>query len=187
MSNVESSGSLYPRMCKENAQIPLTTYIPSEGDTQMAHIVSLWTQNPNMLPKRPNEISTFFEDGRSVVILDPNGRVAGHAAFTREYPDGSLEVGSLVTNPLLQRKGVAKRAIEALIEHGRSTIDGFDNRRIFALANNGSLGSFIKAGFDVSEDQANVHEDVWGECKGCPMIEAKGDKICCDTLVILNK
>ena len=80
MSNVESSGSLYPRMCKENAQIPLTTYIPSEGDTQMAHIVSLWTQNPNMLPKRPNEISTFFEDGRSVVILDPNGRVAGHAA-----------------------------------------------------------------------------------------------------------
>lgn len=182
-----STQELDHRGTTEDVQQQFIPYVPSRADSSMAREISLWTHNPNMLPKTQEDILNLFEESRSMVILDASGKIAGHVAFTKTYPDGSLEIGSLVTNPLLLRKGVAGRAIKELFAHGHNLFENFNQRKVFALANEASLPVFLKKDFSLSLDPDSVHPDVWKECIACPVFAARQGKSCCDILVIKDR
>lgn len=186
MSTTQEVVLLKPHNAVEESTQQFVSYVPNVEDVAIAQEVSRWTKSSNMIPRTTEDLLGFFKQGRSIVMVDDMGRVAGHVAFTKTFPDNSLEIGSLVTNPLFFRRGVAVKVVTELLAHGKKLFEDFDQRKVFALANQASLKTFIDTGFSVSSDPRDVHSDAWRECTACPLFNGEG-KNCCDILLILDK
>jgi len=154
---------------------------------EMAESIAAWTQEAGtMLPKSKQEISSLFNEDRSVVILGENDRLVGHAAITFIYFDGSVEIGGAITDENYRRQGIATLAVqEVLVKAAQSYPKG----RIFALANDQSLPLFTELG---GQEIAcsELSDEVWEYCAGCPNrpIQKEGEGFkCCDTPIDLTE
>lgn len=159
----------------------LQVYYPNEKDLKYAETISEWTMSfGNMLPKTPEKIMSYFKKENSVLIMDKNENLISHAAIVEEHDNKWIEIGSLVTNTIYQRKGGATTAVKEVIKLAKNKHpDGM----VFALANKYSSGLFEKMGAQklTSSDLPHV---VWEPCKNCPNYKLPNEGTifkCCDT------
>ncbi|MBI2028254.1 MAG: GNAT family N-acetyltransferase [Candidatus Levybacteria bacterium] len=157
--------------------------MPTSINVNWAETISEWTAKSGvMLPKSKEEIISFFEEGHSVVVVDNKGSLVSHAAATFIYSDGSIEVGAIYTVDNQRGKGVATKAVIALLDLLKRR---YPERMIFALANSNSAPLFKKLGATEMET-TELSKEVWEPCKQCPknpLLKDMKYKIfsCCDT------
>lgn len=148
--------------------------------------ISDWTkESGSMLPKSPEEIFKFLEEGRGIVVLNGDGEVAGFGAITFDWPDGWKELGAVIVDPVKREHGLGHKVVKDLISAAKLI---FPEAKLFALCNEKSLKIFLDNGVEILTDPDLLPKEVWGECVNCPMfIEAKkAGKVCCDTPVIIK-
>lgn len=134
-----------------------------------------------MLPKSPEEIGSFVEEDKAVIIVDENGKVVGFGAQTFDWPQDWQELGAVVVDPAKRKQGFGYQVVGALVSKVKSKGGG----QLFALCNEQSLSLFLKHGGEVISDPNVLPPEVWGECANCPKFQkAKSEgKLCCDTPV----
>lgn len=161
-----------------------TAVIPDATRTDWAKTISGWIMKAAneklMLPKSPEDILNLFSKRHSVILVDRDNNLLSHAAATFMYPDGSIEVGAVCTNPDNREKGYGRGTVSALLTHLNQL---YPDRKFFALANEGSIPLFKRLG-GIKMATSELHEDVWLACKICPnrpTVETRGKHACCDT------
>lgn len=166
------------------ARSSYTTVIPDVTRKDWAETISGWIMKAAdeklMLPKSPEEILDLFSKRHSVILVDKDNNLLSHAAATFMYPDGSIEVGAVCTNPDNREKGFGRGTVSALLTHLNQL---YPDRKFFALANEGSVPLFKRLG-GIEMATSELHRDVWLACKICPnrpTVEAHGEHVCCDT------
>lgn len=112
-----------------------------------------------------------------------DGNLAGYAAVTEVYSPSVIEVGGLVVNPDMRRRGIGTAMITQIMAEAREWL-GPD--QVFAFANNKSKPLFEAMGGVLVEDVMNdLPDEVWKLCDRCPRFEeacAIG-KQCCDRVL----
>jgi predicted GNAT family acetyltransferase len=88
------------------------------------------TERWKHVTKTPEDILRLFSKGRSIVIVDEQQQPISHAAATRFYPDGSIEIGSVYTAAKHRGKGAATNAVLGIVA---MMAEQHPDRRIFAL------------------------------------------------------
>lgn len=156
-----------------------TARIPSPGETGLADTVSQWTQGQNMLPKSPEDIMTMIADGRLMIAENATGELVSCMGFVEPYPDGSVEVGTLVTSEEHRGKGAGTFITKQTISYVRSL---FPDQTIFGLTNQNSKPLFLKLG-GTEMRTSQLCDAVWEACEDCPnKPETTGEVfMCCDT------
>lgn len=148
---------------------------------KISEIISKWTKkSKSMLPKSPEEIQVFIDDGKAVIIEDGKGKPLGFGAQTFDWPDDWKELGAVVVDPKKRKQGIGSRVVTELVEKAKSV-----GGKPFALCNDKSIGLFLKNGGEIIDDPNLLPPEVWDECIKCPNFKkakAQG-KICCDTPV----
>lgn len=159
----------------------LKTRVATQADKNYASEIAKWTADSGtMLPKPADEVLDLFSKNNSVVVLDENGELVSHAAIAFTYPDGSVEVGCVVTNPNKRRGGAATEAVKQVLNLAEEKYPG---KVVFALANEQSSSLFKKIGATKMRT-TELSKEVWIPCKNCPrMPEQKPGNAfeCCDT------
>ena len=62
--------------------------------------ISDWIkESGSMLPKSPEEIKAFIDNGRGVIVVDENNEPVGFGAQTFDWPDNWKELGAVVVDP----------------------------------------------------------------------------------------
>lgn len=156
--------------------------IPDTAYHYAARLVAGWTGGEHMLPKSMEEILDLYEKGHSVLVYHFGHRnpPLGHAAITAEYPDDHVEIGTLITNPDMRRKGIGTIATLAIAELAEQLYPGWG---AFALANDQSAQLFEKLGAKPMRT-VELCSEVWDYCSTCPKIpkQVDGEQFkCCDT------
>lgn len=155
--------------------------IPDETDIALAEVVAQWTQGAKtMLPKTTEEMLQLFTQGHSVLIEDEEGKPLCHAAATFVYPDGTVEVGGIYTDPAERGKGLATHATLAAIAMIQ---ERYPEQTIFALANIMSAPMFVKMG-GRKMAPSELDAAIWEPCDTCPKNPTKNQENvifqCCD-------
>jgi len=165
----------------------LESRIAIESDTDAATQISQWTkESGTMLPKTVEELVGLFKNGDSVLVFDNEGELVSHAAITFTYPDGSIEIGCVITDKEKRKNGAATQAVKQILVLAEEKYPG---QKKFALANEASSILFEKIGA-VKIPTTNLCAEVWEPCKICPRIPKQipgASFICCDTPYDLSK
>lgn len=144
--------------------------------------ISDWTKSSeSMLPKSPEEIKSFIENSKAVIVVDENGKVVGFGAQTFDWSGDWKELGAVIVDPNKRKQGFGYKVVGELVKKAKSNGGG----KLFALCNEQSLSLFLKHGAEVISDPNELPPEVWGECNHCPKFQkAKSEgKLCCDTPV----
>lgn len=152
----------------------------------IAEQVANWTKEAGtMLPKSNEEISAFIENDRAVIAWNGDGSLAGFAAVTFDWPDNWKELGAVIVEPGHREHGLGHKLVSNLIYKAQ---EKFPEAKYFALCNEKSLKIFLDNGGQIIEDANLLPDEVFEECKNCPMKEkaTKDGKLCCDTPVFVK-
>ena len=148
---------------------------------KITEIISKWTKSSgSMLPKSPEDIRGFIDNGKAVIVEDEKGKPLGFGAQTFDWPDNWQELGAVVVDPKKRNQGIGSKVATELVKKAKSA-----GVKPFALCNDKSINLFLNNGGEIITDPAELPTEVWGECINCPNFKkakAKG-KICCDTPV----
>lgn len=110
-----------------------------------------------MLPRSP---ASVIENIRDFMIAEVNGEFAGCGALAVTWTD-IAEVRSLAVAPAMQRHGIGRILVEALVADARR----LGIPRLFAFTY--VPGFFAKMGFTVCEHEHLPHK-VFNDCTHCP-------------------
>jgi amino-acid N-acetyltransferase len=110
-----------------------------------------------MLPRSP---ASVIENIRDFFIAEADGRFAGCGALAITWTD-IAEVRSLAVQPELQKFGVGKALVEALVADAK----GLGIPRLYAFTY--VPGFFAKMGFTVCQHEDLPHK-VFNDCRHCP-------------------
>ena len=110
-----------------------------------------------MLPRSP---ASVIENIRDFVIAEVDGQFAGCGALAITWTD-IAEVRSLAVAPAMQRHGIGRIVVDALVEDARR----LGIPRLFAFTY--VPGFFAKMGFTVCEHEQLPHK-VFNDCTHCP-------------------
>lgn len=157
------------------------------ADTESASLISKWTiESGTMLPKTKEQILDLFENGYSVLVFNEDSSLVSHAAITYQYPDGSIEIGCVITDKEKRKNGAATQAVKQIL---RLANEKYPEKTKFALANEASSILFQKIGaIEISPTDLCV--EVWEPCATCPRRpkQKPGEPFrCCDTPYDLTK
>lgn len=132
-----------------------------------------------MIPLDPRKIVHH----RLGVLGFLDGELAGYAAVTEVYSPSVVEVGGLVVNPDMRRRGVGSALIRRVINQAREWLAP---DQVFAFANEKSKPLFEQLGGVLVTDVMNdLPDEVWKLCNVCPRYQeacAVG-KQCCDRVL----
>lgn len=150
-------------------------------DTEAASLISKWTiESGTMLPKTKEQIFDLFNNGRSVLVFNEDGSLVSHAAITYQYPDGSIEIGCVITDKEKRKNGAATQAVKQIL---RLANEEYPGSKKFALANEASSILFEKIGA-IKIPSSELCVEVWEPCQTCPRKpkqEIGKPFVCCDT------
>lgn len=165
----------------------LVSRVATGNDSELAALISGWTvESGSMLPKTQDQILQLFESGNSVLVFDNDGSLVSHAAVTFTYPDGSVEIGCVITDKEKRKNGAATTAVKQILLLAK---DKYPNVKKFALANEASSVLFQKIGA-TKINTTDLCIEVWKPCSTCPRIpkQINGQSfVCCDTPFDLTK
>jgi amino-acid N-acetyltransferase len=109
----------------------------------------------------------LYDNLRDFFVCEVDGAFAGTMALHFVW-DGLAEVRSLAVARAHQRRGVARRLVEAGVEEARV----YDCRRVFALTYVPDF--FRKLGFREIDKHELPHK-VWADCVKCPKFPDCGE------------
>ena len=185
-SNLSHLGEVFLYQ-KVKERTELKSRIATAEDMEAAIQISQWTkESGTMLPKSIDELLDLFVGGDAVLVFDTEGSLVSHAAITYKYPDGSIEIGCVITDREKRKNGAATQAVKQILILAEEKYPG---QKKFALANEASSILFEKIGA-VKIPTTNLCAEVWEPCKICPRIPKQipgASFICCDTPYDLSK
>lgn len=114
-----------------------------------------------MLPRSP---ASVIENIRDFVVAEVDGKFAGTGALAITWTD-IAEVRSLAVHPDLQKHGIGRRIVEALVVDAQR----LGIQRLFAFTY--VPGFFEKMGFTVCAHDELPHK-VFNDCMHCPKFQA---------------
>lgn len=150
-------------------------------DEKYASQISAWTkESGTMLPKTLEDLMTLFKNNDSVLVFDDEGMLVSHAAITYTYPDGSVEIGCVITDKEKRKNGAATQAVKQILILANTK---YPEKKKFALANEQSSVLFEKIGA-IKIPTTHLCAEVWEPCQICPRKpkqELGKSFVCCDT------
>ena len=164
--------------------------IPDRWHIQYAQQVSEWIaaaikKEIPMLPKKPEAVLDLFNQGFSVIAVEPStGEMAAHVCLYPYCKAPIVEVGGAIRNPRNEFSGAAAVATVWAIKRAREL---FPERRIIAVANPvGAKALIEKHGGKILSHDELPHE-AFELCGTCPRIAYKTlRQKCCDQPIDLS-
>ncbi len=172
-------------------QLEFEVYEAGNSDHEAAaQLAQAWqaAEHPRMLPLGPEEMSAhpmglvaFLREGE-----DPEDErvFAGYNAVVHKYEDGTLEVGGLIVNPELRKRGIALAIKEEIV---RRLNEVYPDEKIITFVNENSHAVNKRVGFEEVGFE-EVPAGALDLCAACPSkTELDIGKICCDTPLALRR
>jgi hypothetical protein len=161
--------------------------------TDIANTLASWTVGTKMLTYTPGTFLGFAGEGKLILVEDTKtGGVVGAGAITAEYPNGQVEVGAMIVDPLYRHTAGAERqgkgvGVVLALALSQAVHDGYPGHEPIAFANPFSHAVFALLGAtDLPGDR--VDPAAFGLCTQCPTRPPQpetGGPVCCDQPVSL--
>jgi len=147
-----------------------------EDCKEIAELINNPKNTGLLIPKNANQIMTQIP---FYFVADNGGQLVGNCGF-KIWPDGKVEIISLVVTREFQSLGLGKRLIKRCLRRAKAY--GFV--KIFALTTSPDL--FKKLGFKTIPYR-RLPGKIWQDCVNCPRNAGKpGDVKCNEVAVAIN-
>lgn len=129
-------------------------------DVKKIHsLISEQAKGGHLLPRAIADLYAQIRDF-SVAVNDKTGEILGCGALRIVWED-LAEIRSVAVHSRLQKKGIGRKLIEALVEESRE----LGIKKVFVLTYRVSL--FAKLGFAIMDKNLLPHK-IWADCVKCP-------------------